>query len=156
MKLVNYIISALCALAVLTACENDDNTQNDNKPTPPAKEQSFIGTIKVDQNDGSIFEKEGVEVEYKLNNEISMDIVMHKVKFAEAMPIELDMTIPGVSYLITDKYYGVSGDNIIPLAMGGEFPQFTITDMTGVISDKTMELTFMCGEYYVEYTATVK
>lgn len=148
MRIVNYLLCAICAVTLLSACEFDEHTF---KPEPPADSQSYVGLLTVDQNDGTFFEKENVDVEIELNDDGTMDIIMYKVKFASGMPIELNMTIPGVSYTVEGSAYSLSGDGIVPLALGGKFEKFTITALQGHLSADAMELMFNCGEYPVVY-----
>jgi hypothetical protein len=35
--------------------------------------------------------------------------------------------------------------------MGGAFEKYTITELVGAITNNTMNLSFMCGEYPVTY-----
>ena len=51
-------------------------------------------------------------------------------------------------------HYVLAGNGIVPYAMGGPFEQFTITNLVGAITDDTMTLNFMCGEYPVTYSGT--
>ena len=77
---------------------------------------------------------------------------MYKVKFANGMPIKLDMVVEGVYYTeATDGTLTLSGDGIVPYAMGGPFEKYTITNLKGEITDTVMSLDFMCGEYPVTY-----
>ena len=99
-----------------------------------------------------MFEKSGVEVDYELKDGL-LNFVMYKVKFAKAMPITLDMVVEGADYTeALDGTLTLSGDGLVPYAMGGPFEKYTITQLEGEITDKTMSLSFMCGEYPVTYT----
>jgi hypothetical protein len=82
---------------------------------------------------------------------------MYKVKFASGMPIKLDMVVEGVDYeSYNTDCYTISGDGIVPYAMGGPFEKFTITNLIGAITNKTFSMSFMCGEYPVTYEGTKK
>lgn len=149
MKRLKFLFGALCAMMLAVACENDSNPEP-QIPTP-APENEYLGTVVVDQNDGTTFSKEGVKVTFEVVDEATMDIVMYGVKFAEAMPVTLDMTIYGVEYTETPAGLTLSGDQIVPYAMGGPFEQFTITSLTGEISERGMTLDFVCGAYPVSF-----
>ena len=140
---------AIMSLAVV-ACENGNNNDLPNKPTAS---KCYKGTMDVDQNDGTIYTQHNVEVDYELKDG-KLNFVMYKVKFANGMPIKLDMVVEGVDYTEVGGTYTISGESIIPYAMGGPFEQFTITKLTGLITDDTMTLSFMCGEYPVTYSGT--
>ena len=151
MKLINYFACAICAISMLAACENDNN-----QPAPQPEEHtpgSYSGTMNVDQNDGTVFTKQEQVISFEVSESGVMDIFLSKVKFAEAMP-SLDITIPDVAYTLTDSVYTLADDNIIPMAMGNEFPQFTITGLEGTISAEELTVSFNCGPYPVEYSGT--
>jgi hypothetical protein len=140
---------AMCAL-MITSCENGSNN---DLPSNPDDSECYKGTMVVDQNDGTSYTQESVEVDYEIKDD-KLNFVMYKVKFANGMPIKLDMVVEGVNYTETEDGYTLSGDNLIPYAMGGPFEKFTITELTGTISETAMELDFMCGEYPVTYSGS--
>lgn len=141
---------ALSAI-LLMSCENGDNNNLPNKPTAKS---CYTGTMNVDQKDGTMYTQEDVEVDYEIHDDATLNFVMYDVKFAKGMPLKLDMVVEGVSYTEADGVYTLSGDGIIPYAMGGPFEKFTITQLEGSISDGAMTLSFMCGEYPVTYSGT--
>ena len=138
---------AIMSLAIV-ACENGEN--NALPPKPDTKE-CYIGTMTVDQNDGTFYTQDEVKVDYEILDG-KLNFVMYKVKFANAMPIKLDMVVEGVDCIGAVGHYVLAGNGIVPYAMGGPFEQFTITNLTGLITDDTMTLSFMCGEYPVTYS----
>lgn len=147
MKYINLLFSALCALTLITACENGDNN---DLPNNPEETKCYKGTMVVDQNDGTFYTQENVEVDYEIKDG-KLNFVMYKVKFASGMPIKLDMVVEGVDYTESNDTYTLSGDGIVPYAMGGPFEKFTITKLEGKITDTAFTLDFMCGEYPVTY-----
>ena len=140
---------AIMSLAVV-ACENGDNNA---LPPKPVDGECYTGTMTVDQNDGTFYTQDNVEVDYEILDG-KLNFVMYKVKFANGMPIKLDMVVEGVDCIGAAGHYVLTGDNIIPYAMGGPFEQFTITRLTGLITDDTMTMSFLCGEYPVTYSGT--
>ncbi|MBQ8493394.1 MAG: hypothetical protein IJ464_03850 [Alistipes sp.] len=147
-KLISLI---MCAMMIV-ACENGDNN---NLPNKPVEKRCYMGTMTVDQNDGTMYTQDDVEVDYELQDDGKLNFVMYNVKFATGMPLKLDMVVEGVSYYSKDgDVYTLSGDGIVPYAMGGPFEKFTITKLTGTITDNTMSMSFMCGEYPVTYEGT--
>ena len=146
------ILYAILPLLLFAACENGENNNLPSNPT----EECYVGTMVVDQNDGSFYEQEGVKVNYELREDGKLNFVMYKVKFASGMPLKLDMVVEGVDFTETDGVYTLSGDGIVPYAMGGPFEKFTITNLTGEINNNAMSLSFICGEYPVTYEGTKK
>ena len=149
MKTLRFLLLSLLSLAFV-ACENGENNA---LPSKPEKGECYTGTMTVDQNDGTFYTQEEVEVDYEILDG-KLNFVMYKVKFASGMPIKLDMVVEGVDYTESDGVYTLSGDNLIPYAMGGPFEQFTITSLEGEVSANAMSLSFICGEYPVTYEGT--
>ena len=132
------------------SCENGSNNTLDPKPDDS---KCYKGTMSVDQNDGTFYTQQGVEVDYELKDG-KLNFVMYKVKFASGMPIKLDMVVEGVEYFDNGTSLNISGNNLVPYAMGGPFEKFTITELSGEISDSEFTLEFICGEYPVTYHGT--
>jgi len=137
----------LCAVMLTTACENGNNN---DLPNNPDESKCYKGSMTVDQNDGTLYTQEDVEVDYEIKGD-KLNFVMYKVKFANGMPIKLDMVVEGVNYTEVNGSYTITGDDIVPYAMGGPFEKYTITNLTGIITDTSFTLDFMCGEYPVTY-----
>lgn len=150
MKLIKMMLCAACALSLAVAC---DKSEDDSVLIPVDK--TFLGELSVDQTDGTFFRQQEVRVRYEMNTDatpVTMDIYMYRVQFAEAMPVKLDMTIPAVEFAVADGVIELSGDGIVPLAMGGEFLQYTITGLRGKIEDGRMTLSMTCGTFPLSYT----
>lgn len=148
-RIKTLLLMALCAI-VMVACENGNNN---DLPKNPVDNKCYKGTMVVDQNDGTFYTQNDVEVDCELKDS-KLNFVMYKVKFANGMPIKLDMVVEGVDYIEKDGTYELSGDGIVPYAMGGPFEKFTITNLTGMVTDTVFTLDFMCGEYPVTYEGT--
>lgn len=138
----------MSVLLVAVSCDNGDN----NLPKKPVKSRYYIGTMSVDQNDGTFYTQKSVKVDYEITTSGKLNFKMYKVKFADGMPIKLDMTVEGVTCTESNGVYQLSGEGLVPYAMGGPFEKFTITGLVGEITADAMELTFICGEYPVTYS----
>lgn len=149
MKTLRFFLLTLSSI-ILFGCENGDNNA---LPSKPDDNECYKGTMTVDQNDGTFYTQEDVEVDYEILDD-KLNFVMYKVKFAESMPIKLDMVVEGVDCLGAVGNYVLAGNNIVPYAMGGPFEKFTITNLNGLITNNTMTLSFMCGEHQVTYNST--
>lgn len=137
----------IAALSLLVACDNGDN----NLPNKPDEKRCFVGVMTVDQNDGTIFTQDAVEVDYEITADGKLNFKMYKVKFASGMPLKLDMAVEGVDFVENNGAMILSGDGIVPYAMGGPFEKYTITELVGEITAHQMTLEFMCGDYPVTY-----
>ena len=156
MRKLSIALMALFAIT-LSACDNDEEPENKpiDKPSITIG-NSYTGTLSVDQNDGSFYTQGNTVVSVADSEGETVSIVMKKVKFSDKMPMTLDMTINKVSKTKSSKGYALSGDNIIPLAMSGEFPQYTITNLSGEVTDKTLTLEMICGNYPLTFSGNVK
>lgn len=149
MRITELAITALSSLLLLISCNNGEN----NIPKKPDQTRCFTGEMAVDQNDGTFYTQSDVQVDFEIMGD-KLNFKMYKVKFANAMPIKLDMAVEGVDYVSTEAGYTISGDGIVPFAMGGPFEKFTITKLIGSITDTTMTISFICGEYPVTYAGS--
>lgn len=150
MKKLTLFFGILLSALTLTSCENGHNNELPNNPNSSC----YCGTMTVDQNDGTIYTQNDVEVDFEIKDG-KLNFVMYKVKFASGMPIKLDMVVEGADYESYDTdCYTISGDSIIPYAMGAPFEKFTITNLKGEITEDVMTLAFTCGEYPVTYSGT--
>ena len=128
-------------------CDTGDN----NLPTKPV-EECYIGPLSVDQNDGTFYYQSNVKTTYEISAEGRLSFAMYNVKFAEGMPIKLNMFVDGVAFIEEDGQYTLSGNGLVPYAMGGPFEKFTITNLTGTLTEESFSLEFLCGEYPVTYS----
>ena len=148
MKIAKLILGIMLSAVLFASCENGENN---TLPPKPVEGECYIGTLTVDQNDGTFYTQEDVEVDYQIIDG-KLNFVMYKVKFATGMPIKLDMVVEGVDCIGALGYYTLAGNGIVPYAMGGPFEKFTITELAGIITTQTMNLSFKCGEYPVTYS----
>ena len=153
MNKIKYFISLFIIVLTISSCEN--GVENE-LPNNPVENSCYKGTMVVDQNDGTFYTQNDVEVDYEVGATGKINFVMYKVKFASGMPLKLDMVVEGVDFVEADGVYTLSGESIVPYAMGGPFEKFTITNLEGEISDNGMSLSFMCGEYPVTYEGAKK
>lgn len=150
MKQFKFLAALLIAGATLAACDKDE--KND-EPTPAeTTSASFQGTLTVDQTDGSTYTQENVVVDYAITDTAGFVLVFNQVSFSPKMPVKLDMTIPNVSYVMIGSEITLAGDKIVPLAMGGEFPKYTITNLSGTIADGTLSVSMNCGSSPLKFT----
>ena len=123
-------------------------------PEVTVENGTYIGTLTVDQNDGTFYTQENVNIVFE-SGESSAKIKMLQVSFASGMPVKLDMTIPDIITAAISEGLLLSGNNIIPLAMGGEFPAYTIMELTGKATPQTISLEMMCGIYPLTFSGAV-
>ncbi|MCI1784625.1 MAG: calycin-like domain-containing protein [Bacteroidales bacterium] len=144
------IVMAIAALAIFSGCNKDNDTK-----TPVVSNAVYSGQLKVTFQ-GSVYTTENVVIETTPNttaNKNAMDIKMDKVKFVPQMPVSVDITIPAIEYTTSDDgTITFSGDNIIPTAMGGAYPAYTVTDLTGTIKDGKINMSLKFGSFPTSYS----
>jgi hypothetical protein len=145
------IFSISLAAIVLSSCGD-----NKSQPIPVPQNGNYTGTVTVAPGTADAFTLEGTEVKFTLSaDKTTADIEMLKVKFAAAMPVSLDVLISGVTLTKTADGYSISGDNIVPTAMGGApFAQYTITGLTGTVTASSLTLDMMMGTYPMSFEGT--
>ena len=140
MKKIIFLLAAVTMFAAACDNNNDDGKKDDDQTTTD-------------------FVMDNVKVEVLFaDDHKTADIKMLQVKFADAMPVTLDITIPGVTVSGTDGAETLSGDDIVPTmnTSGGAVPVplYTITGLTGSVSASALTLSMIIGEYPTAYSGT--
>jgi hypothetical protein len=145
------IFSIALATIVLSSCGD-----NKSQPIPVPQNGNYTGTVTVAPGTADAFTLADTEVKFTLSaDKTTADVEMLKVKFAAAMPVSLDVLISGVTLTKTADGYSISGDNIVPTAMGGTpFAQYTITGLTGTVTASSLTLDMMMGTYPMSFEGT--
>ena len=153
---MKQLFTVLLAAAgmLFVACDKDDN-KNEEPQNETLTNETFQGTLVVDQTDGSAYTQENVKVGCAITDTAGMVLTFNQVSFSEKMPVKLDITIPHVEYTVNAGIYTLSGNNIVPLAMGGEFPKYTITNLSGTIQDGTLSVSMNCGSSPLKFTGRI-
>ena len=112
MKLLNAFLIA-AALTVAAACSKNEPVKIIETPT----ETVYSGTMTV-VADGKDNVSENVNVNVSLQDDGAATIIFNKVKFVPQMPVSLDVTVPGVKCECRENEIILSGNDIVPTAMG--------------------------------------
>ena len=149
---LRFLVIFVLAVSFI-ACEEENGKE---EPIVDFEEGVFIGKLSVDQNDDTFYEQENVEVVISRVDENTINMDMLKVKFSNYMPVSLDMSINGIEIVTNEDRFLLSGDNIIPTAMGGPFPRYTITAIEGELTSQDIAFSMICGEFPLTFSGTVK
>ena len=84
----------------------------------------------------------------------SFNIVFKMIKFVPQMPA-LDITIPAVGYVVADEAISFAAESIIPLCLGGEFPQYLVTGLKGTITANSIDLSLKFGEFQTSFRGII-
>jgi hypothetical protein len=148
MKLSKLFFMAIIAVS-LSACGGDE-------PAPPVvvPNGTYVGTLSVGQNNGTVFTQENVSVVFEISKDNVVKLVMQQIKFSERMPLTLDMTIDSIAATAASdaEGYVLLGNNIVPTAMGGPYPDRTITELVGNVTDKTLSVSMKGGGAPLTFT----
>lgn len=148
-------ILLISTVIIFAACDKDDENNDDNSQSMTEEKTVWVGTMSVTQDDNSVFTQTDVRVDVEPIDNDYMHMVVKQVKFSEKMPYPLDMTIDSVKYILNDGYLKFSGNNIVPQAMGGPFPQYTITNFAGNTKDSKPNFSMMCGKYPLSFVGEI-
>lgn len=149
MKLKLFFRMLLCSMALLSfaACSDDDDPLFIEDGVT-----AYVGNVVVDQNDGTTYTHKDVKIELTFDAVANTaEMLVKQVKFAEKMP-KLDMTVKGIDFTIAGSGITIVGNNIVPEAMGGPFPMWTITNLSGKVTDSDFSFSMKCGEFPVTFT----
>jgi hypothetical protein len=142
MKTVKIFFMAFMAV-LLVACDEDGKVV----VTEEVPSGDYVGQLSVDQNDGTFYDKDNVSVAFTvLDNEKEVQLLMKQVKFAQGMP-EMDVTIDSIPAAPALNLWALAGNNIVPKAMGGPVPKYTITDLIGTVTNDSLSVRMKCGAY---------
>lgn len=150
LKNKSLFLALLVTSFFVASCEKED------EPLKLTEDGTYSGQLAVDQLNGTNYTSSNVQVKVTPSTSAGyITIDMLQVSFSPKMPVKLDMKIQNVVYTSTSEKITLSGNNIIPIAMGGEFPAYTITNLTGEIQDGVLSLSMMCGSFPLTYNGTL-
>ena len=138
MKKTFFLLLAL--MAAFASCDKVE-TDNGNENENTAKKDStfYYGTLIANASSGDC-ETPDTKVSINITDKAdSVSITIFRAKLAQRMPA-MDIIIPNISVRKNEETTVITSERAIPLAMGNEFPSYTVTEFTGEIKDN--ELTF--------------
>lgn len=134
------IFAALVAMTLIGCGKAEPET-----PIVPEK-SDYKGTVTV-MYKGEPFDNENIQVNFTPSEDgKTASIIIYKIRFVPQMPVTIDVTIPNVAVQSTTEKILLSCERTIPLAMGGEYPRYTVTDLKGEIVGKEMSFSLNFGD----------
>ena len=67
------------------------------------------------------------------------------------MPVSLDVTVPGVKCECRENEIILSGNDIVPLAMGMPYAKYNVTSLSGKITAGKLTVSLNFGEFATSY-----
>lgn len=145
MKLLNaFLIAAVSVVAA--ACSKNEPVKIIETPA----ETVYSGTMTVVAG-GKDNVSENVKVNVNLQDDGTATIIFNKVKFVPQMPVSLDVTVPGVTCEIRENEIILSGNDIVPLAMGMPYEKYKVTSLSGKITAGKLTVSLNFGEFATSY-----
>lgn len=135
-------LSLIVSAFALASCSSDDDS------TPPIEtETMYTGAIQVTANDTTPpFTLSGVTCEVILDeSKETLDLLVNDVKFDEAMPLTIDITLPDIPCSVVGETVSFSFEgNLVPLVGQIESPKHAFSRIDGVISDSRLNFNSTC------------
>lgn len=145
MKLFKAFLFA-AVLVVAAACSKNEPVKIIETPA----ETVYSGTMTVVVG-GKDNVSENVKVNVNLQEDGTATIIFNKVKFVPQMPVSLDVTVPGVTCEIRINEIILSGNDIVPLAMGMPYERYKVTSLSGKIIAGKLTVSLNFGEFATSY-----
>ncbi len=108
------------------------------------EEADYVGTVTVESSAGPV-ENVGARVEFTPNEDGTAQLTLYEISFHPRMPMKVDVTIPGLLMTCTSEKIILTGDDIVPFALGGPFTNYTVTELRAEIIGNKMTLNLKFG-----------
>ena len=119
------------------------------------EESDYIGTVTVIYQ-GAPFDNENIKVNFSPSEDVqTASITLHQIRFVSQMPVTIDVTIPDIAIQSTSDKVVLKCERTIPLAMGGEYPRYTVTDFQGEIVGNELTFSLNFGDYPTSFKGSV-
>lgn len=147
-----FKIFAIAAMAFgLIACDNEST------PEPVIDldtTNAYNGTVSVVVGGQEVSTPDSLIEIVPSEDGKSFSIVFKMIKFVPQMPA-LDIEIPTINYTVEDGVISFAAEGIIPLCLGGEFPQYIVTALKGTITATSIDLSLKFGDYQTSFKGTI-
>ena len=137
-KLILLPLFALMAI-IIPSCSDDDNTPGSGETIETAA--TYNGKLIVN---GS-YAKDSTDCKIEIAEDSkSFTLSIYEVKFAEAMPVSIDIAIPGIPCTASGDGMTFAGDTIVPLIGIAPAPNFTFYNINGEVKDSELKFSAVC------------
>ena len=125
------------------------------KPLVP-ETSDYVGTVTVIYQE-TPFDNENISVNFTPSEDgQTASIMLHQIRFVPQMPVTIDVTIPNIRLQSTPEKILLSCERTIPLAMGGEYPRYTVTGLQGEIVGQELTFSLHFGDYPTSFKGQCK
>lgn len=138
---IKVLLAAVLAVSIFGCTK-----EKPEEPLVPV-ETDYTGTVSVVYN-GESFDNENISVNFTpAEDGRTASVTLHQIRFVPQMPVTIDVTIPGITLQSTVGKITLSCERTIPLAMGGEYPRYTVTALQGEIVGDELSFSLNFGDY---------
>lgn len=130
----------ICCCVVLFSC--NDDTAEYSKPANGKNDSTVVYQGNIIMSNG--FKQDAVKVDIDYLNDSLMTIRLFQVRFAENMPVSIDMEWRNIAYSINNNELIFSIDSIIPFALNGYLEAFTCYNVNGYTDNDSLIFSFYC------------
>ncbi len=144
MKKTVFVLVAI--VAALVSCDKTESEKDKSEEAIHVLNDStfFSGTLLANASSGDCETRDTkVSVNYTDKSD-SVSITIFKAKLAQRMPA-MDIVIPGINLNNKDNVIVLSSEKSVPLAMGNEFPAYTVTGFVGEINGDSLMFSLKFG-----------
>ena len=135
------LILPLAAIIFLVSCRKEPRPE---ELVPGAMD--FLGTVSV-VSKGETFHNDNKTVCFSPSEDgTGATLIIYHIKFVPAMPVTIDVTIPDVQIRREGERVLLEADNVVPLALGGKYPKYLVTNLTGVQEGDRLDFSLNFGE----------
>lgn len=143
-------VFATLAAALLVACGKN----NPDTPIVPEK-ADYTGTVTVIYQEAP-FDNENISVDFEpAEDGQTASITIHQIRFVPQMPVTIDVTIPDIAVSSTSEKLVLRCEETIPEAMGGPYPRYIVTDLTGEIVGGELNFSLNFGAYPTSFRGQI-
>lgn len=138
---IKILFASLLAIS-LTACKKESQ---DTFILP--EESDYKGTVTV-MYQGEPFDNEDINVNFTPSEDgLTASITIYQIRFVPQMPVCIDVTIPNIELQSSNDEILLVCERCIPLALGGKFPTYTVTNLTGNVKKNKLSFSLNFGDY---------
>jgi len=112
----------------------------------------YVGTVSVEYK-GDIYDNPDIRVHFlPSDDEKTAKIVIYRIKFVPQMPVTIDVTIPSIELTQSGSGFSLKADNVVPLALGGEYEKYRVTALNGSVSGEKLSFSLNFGDYPTSFS----
>ena len=132
-KFLLFPILVLMTAVIMPACSDDDK---DKFPPETPEAATYTGTLIVNNS----FTKENTDCEITFNeNGDKLTLKINGVKFAEAMPVTIDLSVEDIPCTTENEKTIFSGNNIVPMMGVVPAENYTFSNINGSIENSELK-----------------